>query len=412
MSTSPVVTQVSLKITPDPALHVPEASMVPHQALLNAQPELMLGADRNPPMVVAGVSPDASTCFGPRGAVLLGENGPLVICDTGHHRLLGWNQAPKSDDQPADWVIGHTDFEQEGRNGKGPASATSFNVPTGICAWGQNGMAVADAWNHRILIWDEVPTESHVPADRVLGQDNFTEVEANRGATQTATASSMHWPYGVHCEDGRLFVADSENRRVLIWDDLNVSNGQPADRVLGQRDFLIRDENAGDEPNAMSMRWPHGMAFWDGKFCVSDAGNNRIMVWDGLPDENGADCDWVLGQTLMTLVDHNQSLYWPRENTLNMPYAITAVGDWLVVADTASSRLLGWHIDDLGNGTAARALSGQANFHEKGDNRWQPPCADSFCWPYGLQSQGNRIVVADSGNNRISVWHLTDALSK
>jgi hypothetical protein len=131
------------------------------------------------------------------------------------------------------------------------------------------------------------------------------------------------------------------------------------------------------------------------------------MIWkNGIPEDNGTPCDTILGQKDGVLVDHNQSLYWPRANCLNMPYAIATIDKWLLVADTANSRLLGWHIDDLKTNAAARALSGQLNFHEKGDNRWQPPTSDSFCWPYGLQTWGDVVAVADSGNNRVSLWRL------
>lgn len=399
--------RVSLRVTPNPALHVAAASLVPHQALLAATPERMLGSERQPPpLVFRGVFPSDTSCFGPRGAALLGETGPLVICDTGHHRLLGWNTLPTADRQAADWLIGQPDFNHEGRNAKGEATAHSLNVPTGICAYGAHGMAVADAWNHRILLWDQIPTHSHTPADRVLGQTDFHSTLANRGKTATTAADSLHWPYGVQVAAGRLLVADAENRRVLIWNSLEVDNGQPADVVLGQRHFHSRHENAGGEPNAMSMRWPHGIALWQGRLCVADAGNNRIMVWDGIPDQNGAPCDWILGQQNPDSVDHNRSLYWPRHDTLNMPYAIAASGDWLLVADTANSRLLGWHSDDLDTGAPARALSGQMNFHAKGDNRWRPAEEDSFCWPYGIQCLHGLVVVADSGNNRVSLWRL------
>ena len=394
--------KVSMKVSPDPTLRVNEASEVPHLKLLADEPDVILGADRIPAMVTIGVSPDAATCFGPRGAALMHEDGPLWVCDTGHHRLLGWKHRPVDDLAPADWVIGQKDFNREGRNGKAEISASSVNVPTGICRCGK-GMAVADAWNHRVLIWLTPPESNNVPADIVLGQTDFTSGEANRGQN-TASADSMHWPYGVHWHDGKLFVADSENRRVLIWNTLPDRNGQPADIVLGQTDFTSRDENAGHSPDAMSMRWPHGIAIWRDHLCISDAGNNRIMIWRGIPQQNGQACDYVLGQEQTDLVDHNQSLYWPRAKTLNMPYALTVIDDWLIVADTASSRLLGWHIEDLNTGAAARALCGQHNFHDKGDNRWQPPCANSLCWPYGIQSCGNTVVVADSGNNRISLW--------
>ncbi|HTV24555.1 MAG TPA: hypothetical protein VMG12_37950, partial [Polyangiaceae bacterium] len=85
---------------------------------------------------------------------------------------------------------------------------------------------------------------------------------------------------------------------------------------------------------------------------------------------------------------------------------------WLVCADTANSRLIGFHRDDRRTGAAARALSGQLDFHQKGDNRWLAAAADSFCWPYGLSACAGEagsacVVVADSGNNRISVWELS-----
>ncbi|MEQ8289329.1 MAG: hypothetical protein RIB78_06365 [Gammaproteobacteria bacterium] len=398
-------TQVRMKVAPDPTLRVAEATEVPHEPLLASEPFAILGGDRQPAMASVGVSPDQVSCFGPRAASLINKDGPLWISDTGHHRLLGWKTVPESDRIPADWIIGQVDFGKEGRNAKGDVAANTLNVPTGICAIGE-GMAVADAWNHRVLIWKTLPTDNNVQADLVLGQDNFHFNEANRGETLKASAHSFHWPYGIAWKDDHLFVADAENRRVLIWKGMPEENGQPADIVLGQKDFTCRDENAGDEPGNMSMRWPHAITVWRNHVCISDAGNNRIMIWKGIPTDNGAPCDYVLGQENMDIVDHNRSLYWPRANSVNMPYAIDSAGDWLLTADTANSRLIGWHIDDLATGANARALTGQHNFHDKGDNRWQPACADSLCWPYGIQVTGDIVVVSDSGNNRVSLWKL------
>ncbi len=349
--------------------------------------------------------PGANTCFGPRGACLVDKEGPLWICDTGHHRLLGWSKIPTSDSDEADIVIGQKDFVSEGRNGKGDIGPATVNVPTGICAT-ETGLVVADAWNHRILIWHNLPQRSNTPADIVLGQRDFQSGEANRGKDHPA-ADTMHWPYGVYYNNDKLFVADTGNRRVLIWNQLPEQNGQKADLVLGQTDFSKRDENAGDDPSAMSMRWPHAIVFWQDYLCVGDAGNNRILVWHGCPDTFGCPAKFQLGQSDATNVDFNQALYWPRSNTLNMPYGVTASDDWLIVADTANSRLLGWHTDQLNQAGFASALFGQKDFHEKGDNRWQPASADSLCWPYGVQAQSDMLVVSDSGNNRVSIWKLT-----
>jgi hypothetical protein len=378
-----------------------------HEPLLADEPLVVLGAPRVPSLVTKGVRADRHTCFGPRGAVLLGTEGPLWVCDTGHHRLLGWRRFPDRDETPADYVIGQPSFQQEGRNARGAVTSLTLDVPTGVCRFGARGLAVADAWNHRVLLWREAPEASQVPPDIVLGQPDFESAEANRGRERPA-ADSLFWPYGVAFFEGCLFVADSENRRVLMWRGMPDRHGQPADLVLGQANFARRDESAGRAPDRASMRWPHGICFWRGHTCVSDAGNNRILVYRGVPQRAGQPADHVLGQLDERSVDHNQSANHPRDTTLNMPYGIAACGDWLICADTANSRLLGFHADDLVTGAGARALSGQLDFQQKGDNRWRPPAADSFCWPYSVSVCASdrvaRVVVADSGNNRVSVW--------
>src|SRR6202012_1212731 len=102
------------------------------------------------------------------------------------------------------------------------------------------------------------PTASNRSADVVLGQADFSSNLANRGAN-APRADTLNWCYGVTIVDGRLFVADSGNRRVLMWDRIPMVNGVSADLVLGQRDFTTRDENAGEGAGALGMRWPHGV---------------------------------------------------------------------------------------------------------------------------------------------------------
>lgn len=397
----------ALRVNLTPALkHAPIPS---GQVVLDrAGPFACLGGSTGADGLAMPVVPSAASLFGPRGVSLMRPAGPLWVSDTGHHRLLGWSGLADADNTPADWVIGQSDFSREGRNAKGEPGPASLNVPAGVCPLG-DGMAVADAWNHRVLIWHVRPERSNAAADVVLGQADFDAAQPNadRGA---ASAGSLYWPYGVHWDGGRLWVADTGNRRVLMWQGVPTANGCPADLVLGQCDFATRDENGGGEPSLSSMRWPHDVTVWAGRLCVTDAGNNRIMVWDRLPTRNGQAGDWLLGQTDPTQVDHNQSLYWPNSATLHMPYGIATAGDWLVVADTANSRLLGWHRDGGVCQANACALTGQIDFHAKGDNRWGLPGRDSLCWPYGVALCGDVAVVADSGNNRVLLWHLAPEL--
>lgn len=386
------------------------AADLPTLPLLDpAGPYAVVGGGEQVDGLAVPVQPSALSLFGARGACLIGDS--LWVSDTGHHRLLGWARAPETDGAAADWVIGQPDFSREGRNGKAETGAATLNVPTGICACGE-GLAVADAWNHRVLIWHTIPTASHTPADIVLGQADFTANESNRAGAPSA--STLFWPYNLHWDGARLWVTDTGNRRVLMWHGVPTRNGQPAELVLGQATFDTRNENGGSDPSATSMRWPHAVTIWRGRLSVADAGNNRVMVWDAVPDANNLACDHVLGQSDALLVDHNRSRYWPDADALNMPYGISASGDWLLVSDTANSRLLGWHADDCRTGAAARALSGQPDFGAKGDNRWQSPVRDSLCWPYGIvaasaaagsaSSLDDRVVIADSGNSRVLLW--------
>lgn len=363
---------------------------------------VVLGRETAPLGLVEPIAPAASVLFGPRGAALGGVRGPLFVADTGHHRLLVWTKVPVRDGVPADLVIGQPDFLSEGRNARGPVGAATLNVPTGVAAC-DGVLAVADAWNHRVLIWHGYPARSNQPADVVLGQEDFAGAAPNRGG-EAPSAASLNWCYGVAIGDGALYVADTGNRRVLKWNRIPESSGTPADLVLGQRDFGTRDENGGRAPDAAGMRWPHGVAVDGGRLLVADAGNNRIMVWRAMPTRDGAPCDFVLGQGHTAGVDHNQAAYYPTDASLNMPYGAAVLGRRLVVADTANCRLVGYDLDRLGMGAAACWLAGQGTFEDKGENRWGVPERDSLCWPYGVSVCGETVVVADSGNNRVLIW--------
>jgi hypothetical protein len=351
---------------------------------------------------VEPLRPMAHTLFGPRGAVLASPAGPLVVCDTGHHRILIWSEAPRRDSIPADLVIGQDDFTREGRNRESEPGADTLNVPTGAAV--ENGMlAVADAWNHRVLLWHSLPTRSNQPADVVLGQRDFRSTKANRGVDAPGP-ETLHWCSGVLLHRGRLYVADTGNRRTLVWDSVPTTCGAPADLVLGQRDFATRDEGAGAAGGAAGMRWPHAIAAREDTIAVVDAGTSRVMGWKRLPRRNGAPCDFVIGQADVASVDANRGYPDPDATTLNLPYGACALAGRLVVADTANSRLVAFPMQEVRTGAAATGLAAQSTFTRKGDNRWGMAARDSLCWPYGINGCGSSAIIADTGNNRVLLW--------
>ncbi|NEP46254.1 MAG: hypothetical protein F6K35_46475, partial [Okeania sp. SIO2H7] len=168
-----------------------------------------------------------------------------------------------------------------------------------------------------------------------------------------------------------------------------------------------RDENGGSSPTAASMRWPHALAVWGDRLVVTDAGNNRICVWDEIPRSHNAPCSLVLGQGGFDTVELNRGNYFPSADSLSMPYGVAAVDKWLIAADTANSRLLGWR-QSVGMGERAVALSGQPHFQSKSENRnYGSASRNSLCWPYGVFVCGNLVAIADSGNNRVLLWFLS-----
>ena len=383
--------------------------------LSSAGPRAILGTAPGPGADAAPLEATDRSLFGPRGAVLgRSANGgrALAVCDTGHHRLMIWQHAPGADQAPADLLIGQSDFAVEGRNGKGDVGVATLNVPTGV-ALGAGVLAVADAWNHRVLLWHGLPERSNQPADVVIGQRDFTRGQPNRGASEAA-ADTLNWCYGVAVLDGNLVVADTGNRRVLLWQGIPEENGRPADLVIGQADFTTRDENAGAGAGPLGMRWPHAVALCGERLLIADAGNSRVLIWDRVPRAPGVAADGVLGQADFVSSEHNRGHYLPAAGTLNMPYGLAADDRAILVSDTANSRLLGWRSAAIygpepARGGDAQGLASQPHFSAKGDNRWGPPARDSLCWPYAVGLTGDTAVISDSGNNRVLLWDLDPA---
>ena len=95
-------------------------------------------------------------------------------------------------------------------------------------------VVVADTDHNRVLIWNRIPTSNNAPADVVVGQQTFNTASV---PGNTPNAKSMRGPQGVWIQNGRLYVADTQNNRVLIFNRIPTSNGVAADVVLGQPDF-------------------------------------------------------------------------------------------------------------------------------------------------------------------------------
>src|SRR5206468_9593666 len=131
---------------------------------------------------------------------------------------------------PADLVIGQPDFFSFACN-NGGVRANSLCSPRGVALDGAGNLYVADTDNRRVLEYD-TPFTSGTTADRVFGQGgSFTSNLCNNGGL---SANSLCSPRHVALDGaGNLYVADTDNNRVLEY-DTPLNSGTTADRVFGR----------------------------------------------------------------------------------------------------------------------------------------------------------------------------------
>lgn len=153
----------------------------------------------------------------------------LVVSDTYNHRVLIWNQFPTSSFAPADLVLGQADFEhgapndddQNGVQDATPSARTLSEPNLGLASDGVQ-LAVTDAANHRVLLWNTFPTRNFQPADVVLGQSSFAgathdDDDQDGQADTMASARVLNYPTGLALFQDKLLVTDTGDNRVLIF---------------------------------------------------------------------------------------------------------------------------------------------------------------------------------------------------
>jgi len=127
-------------------------------------------------------------------------------------------------------------------------------------------LVAADYNAHQVLIWNTWPVVNNQGPDITIGITN----------SPGCTNSNMNTPRGIASDGTRLFVADGGNNRVLVYNSWPTANGQAADAVLGQADFIscIALSTAVNTMNA-----PSDVTYDGSHLVVTDTGNHRLLVF-------------------------------------------------------------------------------------------------------------------------------------
>lgn len=189
----------------------------------------------------------------------------LIVADGGNNRVLIWTSAPTMNGEPADIVLGFSDFGMSGPAIPAPARGTMY-TPYGVHYDGQR-LYVVELSNHRVLVWNSLPSASGTPPSFVLGQASFT---ANAPGTGR---DGLDQPRDVVTYKNSLLVSDRGNRRVVIWTPIPTATGERPRAVLGTADLDSTAPASGTEK--VFFNGPRGLSIDGTKLFVADG--NRVL---------------------------------------------------------------------------------------------------------------------------------------
>lgn len=345
----------------------------------------------------------------------IAPSGRLYLSDCENHRVLSWPSAGSfSDNEAADLVIGQPDFASGAPNRGGTVSADSFSLPQGLAVDASGALWVADAFNSRVLKFEN-PASSDGVADLVIGQPDFTSNAGNlgqgAGPPDIAAQDSILFPGRVSVRGSDVWVVDSGNSRVLHY-TAPTTNKPFADLVLGQyNDFTGRAKNNDGSnqdfgvPTADNMFNPIGMTIdRRGGIYVADWQNHRLLYFQN-PLNADTTADRVIAQPDFTSGTPNVA---GPGTGLHLPIDLAFdVDGRLLVADSGNHRILAFDKPAIAEYLQpADAVFGQlGSFTGKSLNHGlAPPItdADGLSGPTGLASIWNGyLFVVDTNNQRV-----------
>jgi uncharacterized protein (TIGR03437 family) len=322
-------------------------------------------------------------------------------------------------------VLGQPDFITTDLTN--PPTSLTMRAPSAVASDGVR-LAIADSDNNRVLLYNSIPVSNQAAPDVVLGQIDF----ASAAPLKPPTASSLRGPQGVWFQNGQLFVADTLNNRVLIWNRFPTANATPADVVLGQADFtaspISEPSVADDNIKATTLFSPVSVTSDGVKLYVTDLGYDRVLIWNSIPSTNQKPADVVIGQPDMTSwvtnnsealcpsdgVDEDDEPTYPArcDRTLSTPRFALSDGQRLFIADAGNDRVLVYNSIPTTDAPAADMVLGQQNLDDNvsgsSSDTLAESSADSLRTPTSLAWDGTNLYVADPFNRRIMVFTVAE----
>ncbi|TGL65924.1 hypothetical protein [Leptospira sarikeiensis] len=306
--------------------------------------------------------------------------------------------------QEASVVIGQNNFTTNVSNNNGSGTSGSISLstvgddcsssvaPKGSPLYSNGKLFIPDTGNCRTLVFNSVPTSNYPAANFVIGQANGTTTSS------TASSSVSTGPVDIATDGTKLLISDQTANRVLVYNTFPTASNASANAVIGQSNST--NTNSGANPALANEFRSHkgGLAVTSGgKVLVSDADRCGVLIWNSIPTTNGASANLVLAQTNFTNTG----------GILGLEGCLTSRDVWtdgtkLLVADSLYHKVFVWNTFPTSLGQAADLVLGSDDLDTypaisgSGNNLMNGPTY--------VTSDGTRIFVTDSGNNRVLIW--------
>ncbi len=405
-------------------------SSEPHNQLYEyTQPVPLMRADLLNLMIGPGAqNPNAASLQFPMGLAIDAVNN-LYVADQANNRVLEFNEGSSPAKKVASGAGGQIDLAHNAPN---YVDAIGVNAPGGIAVDAASDpphrhLYVADSTNNRVLGWNDISSlVSAQPADIVFGQPDFFSNKCNHGVAAGDVAGlgadSLCGPARMAVDrKGNLYVADSANNRVLVYNTpFDAASGEPgagdasADFVYGQAGaFTTRNCNL-NGAGATTLCNPLAVALdGAGNVYVADAANNRVLEFakaGNPPVASDALANRSYGQGAVS--DFSDTLCAdgvgqdpsPSSHGMCNPggVALDLSGN-LFVADSGNSRVIEIDAPLAGTQNATRVFGQAGDFTASGCNRGaMAPGPSTLCAPAGLTLDVlDNLWVADANNDRV-----------
>lgn len=323
----------------------------------------------------------------------------LAVADAENNRILIYD-APFTTDENASIVLGQADFTQQQANqgGAGPADNT-VSFPRGLAMDAAGNLYVADSGNCRVIEF-QPPFATNMSASLILG------APANADGSCATGPAALDTPTSVALDaHGDLWVVEAN--RVAEYTP-PFSNGMTPSVVLGQSSASGDPCNAGAPANASGNPPPTAATLCnavaaafdpEGDLWVTDTFNGRVLEYTP-PFSTGMAATLELGVTGgQPFTSTGCSPSQASATAVCFPQALVFDSGGNLWVATAFNGISEF-APPFRNGMAAQTVLAQPPANDN-----NPPAANTTMIPYGIFQSGNGdLLVSDSGDNRVLIF--------